>query len=145
MSLFDLLKADHDAVKDLMTAILGQEDLQRRQDLCATLAHQMRLHNQAEAKVVYEALKAVEDKQDLVAGSLEEHTEAESLLERLLGQEMSEEDWTATFNTAQEGILQHISREETETFEALQDTFEDDELDAFAKSFEAEKAALAEA
>jgi hemerythrin superfamily protein len=145
MSLFALLKKDHQDVQKLMEDLKSSShEKNRKQELFQSIFNQLYAHNKAEAKFVYKALKSMAEDKPLAEQSIMEHKMAEDLLDELQSTFLSLTDnvWDEKFSQLHELVLKHIQKEESEIFDELEESFEEKELKALAQAFKEEKSKI---
>jgi hemerythrin superfamily protein len=131
MNALDLIKDDHERLKDMFKRALKADDADAR----AALLHQIRAelvaHERMEEDVFYPALRAASDKaKDIVLEGYEEHHVIDLILDEMFTVPEDAEQWGAKLKVLHENLEHHIEEEEGEMFtrarksmskEALQD------------------------
>lgn len=118
MSVYDVLKQDHDEVKALMAQIeaCGDEETPRRNQLFNEMKERLILHSKAEEKAFYLPLMAYQQTEEEVKHGKQEHEEAETLMKELTDSSLNGAAWQQKFRTLKEMVEHHIDEEENEIF-----------------------------
>jgi hypothetical protein len=109
----DLLKEDHEKVKDLFKQF-EKADSSQKEELADQIDLELRVHSMIEEEILYPALRDID--KDIVAESFEEHGVVEQLLDELATMDLSEDQFEAKFKVMQENVEHHIEEEEGEMF-----------------------------
>ncbi len=134
-----MLRDEHEAVLDTFEEMLETTSraVKTRKDQLAKLQQLLLPHMAGEEKVFYPALQ--QEEQELTFEAYEEHRVAKSVLKDLLALSPDDERWHARCQVLQEIIAHHIEEEESEVFDAAEESFGDDELDEMEQRFEQAK------
>jgi hemerythrin superfamily protein len=145
MNALELLKADHDKVKKLLTE--GDETTERaektRTELFATIKRELTIHEEIEEKVFYPALRDHPKAKDIVLEAYEEHNVVDMVMAELERTDVTDETWAAKFTVMKENLEHHIDEEEGEMFKQARSVFEPAELTDLGDRMSAMKAQLA--
>ena len=87
MDALELLKQDHQAVKDLFDQIDDAEDSKQRKKLFDQIDTQLNIHAHIEETVFYPEMQKIDELKDMVEEALEEHQEVKTLLEEIEGRD----------------------------------------------------------
>lgn len=130
MDVFELLETDHEKVKGLFNKLAESSEsaVKSRGSLFKELATELALHTKAEETIVYPRLKEVDELRDMVDEGIEEHQEAEHLLEELAGMPTDDKQWVAKLKELKKAVEHHVQEEENELFPAARELIADDEL-----------------
>jgi len=125
MQIYDLLKTDHDKVKDLLTSIEKKQD----SELFRQLKKEMIIHNEAEEEVFYRRLheKAGNLKIIVITGN-SEHELVIKMLKQLDKIE-NKEEWLQLFSVVKKSIEAHITMEEQNIFALAKKHFSNQEAE----------------
>lgn len=141
MDALQLLKADHDKVKDLLTR--GEETTDRaektRTELFATIKRELTIHETIEEEIFYPALRDHPKAKEIVLEAYEEHNVVDALMGELDALPVTDETWGAKFKVMKENIEHHIEEEEGEMFKQARQVFERNELSELGAAMEARK------
>lgn len=137
MLIYDTLKADHDAVKQLLNELVRlKEGDEYRSDLVAQIRDELIPHSRAEEAVFYNSIRSIDTAKNVVAHSYQEHMEAEALLRTLQVKDKIDADWHSTATKLRNAVLDHVQEEETKIFDAAQELFTDEEAEVMGDAFE---------
>jgi hemerythrin superfamily protein len=133
MNAIDMLKADHQKVKELFRKYeaAGNRAYQKKKGIAEEVFTEISVHSMLEEELFYPAVKEQTDKdgKDLVAESIEEHHVVATLIEELKALDPKEERFDAKFTVLMENVEHHIEEEEGELFpeaeEVLGDAIDD--------------------
>jgi hemerythrin superfamily protein len=140
MNALDILKKDHDKVKELFSeydALSG--DGAKKNEIAQTVLRELELHSRVEEDIFYPAMRARagKDGKELVKHSVSEHHEIDDLVAELKDTDSSDPDFDDRFQELMEDVEEHIEEEETEMFPKAQILGE--ELEALGKQIQEEK------
>ena len=146
MLIYDVLKADHDKLKELLNelVLLNSADEDRRSNLLYHIHDELVPHSRAEESVFYNSLRAIESAKEVALHGFEEHMEAEALLRTLQSKDRIDAEWTATAKKLKSAIEHHIKEEEGRVFNVAQQLFTQEEAQMMAEAFEQLKPELRE-
>ena len=118
----DLLKADHDKVKNLFREfdnIKGNEDDdERKAELVDEICYELTLHTMIEEEIFYPTLRAAIDDDELMDEADVEHAGARELISQLEVMYPGDDHFDATVTVLGEEIVHHIAKEESDMFDA---------------------------
>jgi hemerythrin superfamily protein len=118
----DLLKADHDKVKDLFSQferLRGNHDADRRKaELVDEICYALTLHSMLEEEIFYPVLRSAIDDDELLDEADIEHAGARELIGQLDIMAPGDDHYDATVTVLGEEIAHHIGKEEGELFDA---------------------------
>ena len=145
MDIIELLKRQHEEVRDVLERIIAEDDAKESRLLLGQLSSALRLHMLIEEKVVYPAAARAfagdEDDEETILESYEEHAVARRCLEVLEGTTPSDRRFVVRAKIAMEILEKHIEEEENEMFPRVKRLKRLD-LDAVGAEMEKRKAAL---
>jgi hypothetical protein len=135
----DQLRRDHETVLAELDALRAGGDEQA----CLSGLRQLRrtwvIHALAEETVVYRALEGVEAANDSRGSRADErfveHELVEGLFDKLSRSRPGTVEWHARINVAGELIRRHIETEHQDTFSALGERFDQEQLDEIGRRF----------
>lgn len=137
MEIYEALKKDHEAVKELMNELLTlQDDDEYRYVLIDEISKSLIPHSRAEESIFYNTLRAVNADKKLVFHGYQEHLEAEALLRTLQVMDKMNFGWKATAEKLREALFHHIQEEESEIFAEARAAFTKEEAIAMGDAFE---------
>ena len=129
-TIFDKLKQDHDAHRQLFEKMADAKD---HNDRLEKLFEQFRVevtaHAAAEEETLYATMLARPDLREDAQHSVTEHKEIDDYLEELQEQPFNSPEWRETFATLKKRYLHHIEEEEEEMFpDAAAELTDEEEL-----------------
>ncbi|OGI05214.1 MAG: hypothetical protein A2X42_02780 [Candidatus Margulisbacteria bacterium GWF2_38_17] len=141
MDILQLIKRDHDLVKNALTELKSTTDntLSKRQDLFETILTELSLHLSTEEDTLYQAFKGKAQVHELLLESLEEHYELESMLDNLSKMPVDQERWIPKLVVLIELLILHAGKEEIKVFQATRDLFNSEQLNEMGRQFELRK------
>ena len=141
MTILNLLKEDHDEVKDLLEQMCNTTEraAKKRQQLFEQTKNALMAHSHAEDATFYQPLLKDGDDPDMLLEAEVEHQVVERLLNDIEQTEPSDEKWLAKVTVLSELVKHHVKEEEGEIFKLARKTFERKELDAMGERFEQAK------
>jgi hypothetical protein len=134
----DQLRRDHESVLAELEALRAERDEQR----CLASLRQLRrswvIHALAEETVVYRALEGAAAANDGSRADerFVEHELVEGLFDKLTRSRPGTLEWHARINVARDLILRHIETEHDDTFAALAQRFDAEQLDELGRRFQ---------
>ncbi|KQM46433.1 hemerythrin [Pseudomonas sp. Leaf15] len=121
MNAIDLLKADHEKVKAILTQLSESTDraVKKRTDLLDKLEMEISIHTQLEEQILYPAFKAAGGKEEaeMYYEAKEEHRTVDSLvLPDLKATDPTTPEFAGRVKVVKELLEHHIEEEETDMF-----------------------------
>lgn len=121
MNAIDLLKADHERVKALLTQLSESTDraVKKRTELVAKLEMEISLHTRLEEEILYPAFKeaGAKEEDEMYYEAKEEHRTVDSLvLPDLKMTDPTTPEFAGRAKVVKELLEHHIEEEETEMF-----------------------------
>ena len=119
MNALDILKKDHDRVRELFSeydTLSG--DGARKNEIAQTVLQELELHSRVEEDIFYPAMRARSGKEgkELVKHSYDEHHDIDDLVAELRDTDPSDPDFDDKFQELMEEVEDHIEEEENEMF-----------------------------
>lgn len=148
MNALDLLKQDHDKVRDLLTQLVNttEQAAKKRPELLTKIEKELHVHTQIEEEIFYPAfLKAAKNKQDekLYHEALEEHSAVEDrVMPDLKQADPGGTEFSGRAKVLKELVEHHASEEEDEMFEHARKLIPENELEQLGKQMEERKTQL---
>lgn len=119
-SAIDVLKADHDRVKDMFRQFeaTGERAHRARQRLADKVFQELEIHSRLEEELFYPAVreKASKEGQDVVLEGVEEHHVVDMLIAELKNLAPEDETYQPKFKVLMENVEHHIEEEEGPMF-----------------------------
>lgn len=121
MNAIDLLKADHEKVKSILSQLSESTDraVKKRTELLEKLELEVSIHTQLEEEILYPAYKAAGGKaeSEMYYEAKEEHRTVDSLvLPDLKGTDPTSPEFAGRVKVIKELLEHHIEEEETDMF-----------------------------
>jgi hypothetical protein len=142
MDAIQLLKADHDKVKKLLTRLEAttERGIKTRTDLFETIRNELTVHEIIEEEIFYPALKDHPRAVDIVLEAYEEHHVVDVLMGELSALPVDDESWGAKAKVMHENVEHHIEEEEGDMFVKARQVFDRAELSELGARMEERKA-----
>lgn len=118
MDALNLLKADHQRLRDLFVTLRETEKQDERKELLDQIKDELELHSHLEETGFYPAFNEYEEMSDLVAESLEDHQEMRDIIDEIEDAEKDEDEdevmdlWDELIDT----VERHMETEEVDFF-----------------------------
>jgi len=139
MDALELLKQDHQAVKDLFGQLDDTEDTKQRKRLFDQIDTQLNIHAHIEETVFYPEIQKIDELKDMVEEALEEHQEVKTLLEEIEGLDPEAEQFSASLEELMENVEHHVAEEEDEMFPKVRERCDQATLDRLGDQLELAK------
>ncbi len=114
--LLNVLRDDHERVKDLFERFEQTEDVEERAEIIKTTITELEVHDELEEKIVYPACQVLLEENDLINKALEAHHVVRLLIKELKGARGNTGRRDAKFNVLMENVKHHIKEEEEHLF-----------------------------
>ena len=143
MDALQVLKADHEVVRDLFSEFKKakeNDETSRLGDLQRKIFSELEVHTAIEEEVFYPEAKQVgEEAEELIAEGIEEHHVVKVLMGEIEQLEPSDEAFVAKMTVLIENVEHHAEEEEEELFPKLRKVFGDNRLEAMGDKLQAAK------
>ena len=139
MDALELLKQDHQNVKELFQQADGTQDSNERKQLFNQIEAELEIHAHIEETVFYPALEEREELKDMVAEAREEHQEVKALLEEMEDLPSDNDEFDSKLQELQETVEHHVEEEEGEMFPKVRELFQQGELERLGSQLESAK------
>jgi len=118
VDVFDLIRSDHETVRELFKRIeaTADDEVRARAELVRELAGELVSHAKAERDVFYETLAERGEDRALLLEAVEEHEAIERALEDLEVCRAEDERWPAKLAVLRDLVEHHHDHEEREIF-----------------------------
>ena len=120
-SVTDMLREDHKKVKGLFEEFEQAEDATTKKRIVETALTELEVHSKLEEELIYPAIRAEIDNDELMDEALEEHHVVHGLLGELKKMKPGNERYDAKFTVLAENVRHHIKEEESEMFSKAED------------------------
>jgi hypothetical protein len=112
-----LLRQDHQEVKDLFKRFEGSDDTREKEQICNTAIIELVVHSMIEEEIFYPAVRREladqEEEVEIMNEAEEEHHVVDLLIEELNKMSGSDENFDAKFKVLAENVKHHIQEEES--------------------------------
>lgn len=135
IGIFERLKNEHTEVRSLLDELVDSDDEETRAELFPRIRVELLAHAEAEEATFYADLCEDDTTEDKATHSIEEHGEAEELIERLADMSYDDEAWQETFEELREAVLHHVHEEEHELFPKAKKVLDDERARAMVAEF----------
>ena len=139
MNALELLKQDHQTVKQLFQEATHASDQNKRKDLFDKIDTELEIHAHIEETVFYPALEQHEELKDMVAEALEEHQDVKTLLEEIEELGAGSHDFGGKLQELMESVEHHVAEEEGKMFPKVREVFDETELEQLGKQLNSAK------
>jgi hemerythrin superfamily protein len=145
MNAIDLLKADHERVKGILSQLSESTDraIKKRTELLAKLEMEVSIHTRLEEEILYPAFKQEggKDEAEMYYEAKEEHRTVDSLvLPDLKNTDPSQPEFAGRVKVVKELLEHHIEEEEEEMFPKAEEILGKAKLEELGNQMEAVKA-----
>lgn len=113
---FDMLKKDHAKVKSLFEQFEETKDSRTKERIIKETLNELDVHAKLEETLIYPAIRAQIDDEDIMDEALEEHHVAHTLMNELKRMSPGDDRYKAKFTVLGESIKHHIKEEEDHMF-----------------------------
>jgi hemerythrin superfamily protein len=110
----EMLKEDHQKVKDLFEEFEAAEDSRTKQRIVDTAVTELEVHAKLEEGLIYPAIRPELDDEELMDEALEEHHVVHMLIAELKKMKPRDDRFDAKFTVLGESVKHHIKEEESE-------------------------------
>jgi len=133
VKLFDVLKSEHQEVKELLNQI--QETGDEEGNLFEEVRRKLELHMNGEEKYFYPEMGDYEELKELIIEAYEEHEAAQSVLRKLRWITFTDIGFKARIKVLKDLIEHHIEEEENEIFPAIEQIVSEDQLEKIEQDY----------
>jgi iron-sulfur cluster repair protein YtfE (RIC family) len=117
LNALDLIRDDHQRLKDMFKRVMGTEDVAARASLLDQIRAELVAHERMEEDIFYPALRAASEKaRDIVLEGYEEHHVIDVILDEMFTVPEEAEQWPAKLKVLHENLEHHMEEEESEMF-----------------------------
>lgn len=146
MQIYDVLKKDHDKIKELLNELIAlpDEDRSRRAGLISQIRDELIPHARAEEAIFYNSIRTMKSDTAEIWHGYKEHLEAEALLRTLQSKENLGGDWRSTAEKLKKALEHHIEEEEVDLFFAARQVISPQEAEQMGTAFKRMKPEIRE-
>jgi hemerythrin superfamily protein len=139
MDALELLKQDHQAVKELFEQLNDGKDDNRRKRIFDKINSDLNVHAHIEETVFYPEMERIEELKEMVKEALHEHREVKKLLEEIEGLDFAKDDSESLITELIENVEHHVAEEEDEMFPRVRELCDKAKLQKLGKRLESAK------
>ena len=140
MDALELLKTDHQNVKELFKKAEASKKPKQQKQLFEQIKAELETHTHIEETVFYPAIAKKEDLKDMVAESLEEHKQVKTLLREMESLASDSEKFEPKLKVLMENVEHHaVEEEEGKMFPKIRKIMNAASLEKLGKALEAAK------
>jgi hemerythrin superfamily protein len=141
MNALDLLKQDHEKVKELFKQFEANDDPSANEGIVDDIKTELQTHAHVEESIFYPTLEDQNDEEliELVDESLEEHQEVKDLLKDIESLMGDEQQVRTKVMALRQKVEHHATEEETEMFPRVRKVLQTEELERMGEEIESEK------
>jgi hemerythrin superfamily protein len=140
MDALELLKQDHQKVKELFKQGQQTEDKKQQKQIFKEIKSELETHARIEETIFYPAMEEHDELKDMVLESLEEHRQMKTVLRELGKLSASSERFKPKFKVLMDDVKHHAEEEEEgKMFPKIRKLIKEDELEQLGEELEAAK------
>jgi hemerythrin superfamily protein len=140
MNALELLKTDHQKVKELLKKAEGSKNEKQQKQLFDQIKAELETHAHIEETIFYPAVAKNEDLKDMVLESLEEHKQVKTLLREMENLSSDSEKFEPKLKVLMENVEHHaVEEEEGKMFPKVRKFMKPAELEELGQELEAAK------
>jgi hemerythrin superfamily protein len=121
-SVTDMLRQDHQNVKDLFQEFEQTEDAKAKQQIAKTAMTELDVHSKLEEELIYPAIRDAVDDDELMDEALEEHQAVHGLIKELKKMKRHDEQYDSKFRELVDNVNHHIEEEESKMLPEAEDS-----------------------
>lgn len=140
MDALELLKRDHQKVKELFKKAEATENAKQQKPIFDQIKTELETHARIEEAVFYPAIEKHEELKDMVLESREEHKQIKTLLREMDNLNSSNEKFEAKLEVLMENVEHHAEEEEEgKMFPKVRKLMSHEDLEQLGEELEAAK------
>lgn len=139
MNALELLKQDHEEVKELFEQAEGTDDSKEQRNIFKQIKKALESHARIEEGIFYPAMEKHAHLMDLVLESYEEHKQIKILLKEMDDLVTGSEEFEPKLRVLQEIVEHHAEEEEGNMFPQVRELVDDIALEQLGRKLEAAK------
>jgi len=140
MDALELLKKDHQTVKELLAAAKETDDKKEQKQLFKEIKIELDTHARIEETIFYPAMQEHEELKEMVFESIEEHRQVKTLLRELSRATPGSDKFKAKLKVLNDNVEHHAEEEEEgKMFPKVRDVFDRAEVEQLGEELEAAK------
>jgi hemerythrin superfamily protein len=136
----ELLKEDHQKVKELFEEVEEAEDQKEKTRIFSEIQAELETHARIEEAVFYPAMEQHQELKDMVLESIEEHRQIKTLLKEIDNLKSDSEKFEPKLSVLMENVEHHAEEEEEgKMFPKIREICSQEDLEKLGEELEAEK------
>jgi hemerythrin superfamily protein len=140
MDALELLKEDHEKVKELFEEAEVTEDEKEKRKIFDQILTELETHARIEEAVFYPAMEKYDELKDMVLESLEEHKQIKTLLKEIDNLKSDSEKFEPKLKVLMENVEHHAEEEEEgKMFPKVEELVSEEDLETLGQELEAAK------
>lgn len=139
MDALELLKQDHQAVRELFEQLNDGKDDKRRKQIFDKINSELNVHTHIEETVFYPEMERIEELKEMVKEALDEHREVKELLEEIETLDFAKDGSESLITELVENVEHHVAEEEDEMFPRVRKLCDEATLQKIGKQLESAK------
>jgi hemerythrin superfamily protein len=140
MDVLELLKQDHQTVKDLFEQGQQTQDKKHQKQIFKEIKTELERHARLEETIFYPAMEEHEDLKEMVLESLEEHKQMKTVLREMARLSSNSERFKPKFKVLKDNVEHHaVEEEEGKMFPKIRKIINRAELEELGQELEAAK------
>jgi hemerythrin superfamily protein len=140
MHALELLKEDHEKLKELFEEAEGTDDSKEKKKIFDQILAELETHARIEETVFYPAMEKHEELKDMVLESIEEHKQIKTLLKEIDNLKSDSEKFEPKLKVLMENVEHHAEEEEEgKMFPMAEDLVSEEDLESLGEELEAAK------
>jgi len=140
MDALELLKEDHQKVKELFEEAEGTEDQREKNRIFGEIQSELETHARIEEAVFYPAMQQHEELKEMVLQSIEEHRQIKTLLKEIDNLKSDSEKFEPKLKVLMENVEHHAEEEEEgKMFPKVREICSAEDLEQLGQELEAAK------
>jgi hemerythrin superfamily protein len=140
MDALELLKEDHQKVKELFEEAEGTEDSKEKNRIFGEIQRELETHARIEETIFYPAMQQHEELKEMVLESIEEHRQIKTLLKEIDNLKSDSEKFEPKLKVLMENVEHHAEEEEEgKMFPKVREICSVEDLEELGQELEAAK------
>ena len=140
MDALELLKQDHQKVKELFEQADGTEESKKKKEIFKQIKKELETHARIEEGIFYPAMEKLEELKDMVLESYEEHKQIKTLLREIDDLSADSEKLEPKLKVLKENVEHHAEEEEEgKMFPQVRELMDEEELEELGQELQAAK------
>ena len=142
MDALELLKQDHQKVKELFEQAKAMEEGKQQKQIFRQIKKELETHARIEETVFYPAMEKYEELKDMVLEAIEEHKQVKTLLREMDELVSDSGKFEPKLKVLMENVEHHAEEEESEMFPNARKAMGDEQLHELGKQIQSRKQEL---